>query len=176
MISPTVLGRKAAEYRRLGQAGKSAESIAERQKDDADVEGIPFDEYLSMLAPYGESKQRKLEARRSKRETVMARHLSICSFLNDVVLNGTTDLAQFQTALKELGAEADDWVLMTAARKDETSGEILFTTNDSGWENNGRANRYADRPQMVGKAGKVVLCPFPIREPEAVAPEEPESE
>ena len=51
---------------------------------------------------------------------------------------------------------------MTTAGKDEATGEILFTLNDSGWSDGSRRNQYSDRPQMA--KGKIVKHPFPINQ------------
>ena len=164
-VSANVLGRKAAEYNRLLEAGTAVDRVLERQREDATVLGVALDEFLTLLEPHMEKKRGggKRAAAKVKREAVGAKHLEVCSFLNEAIMTGSTDVAQLQTALNELGEEAEDWVLMTAVRKDEQSGQILFTINDSGWhDGSNRTNQYADRPQMVGKSGRHTIHPFQV--------------
>lgn len=164
VISPTVLGRKAAEYGRLRVAQVAEERIEERIVEDAGILGIKLEEYKAQLAEIGKKsvagKRALLKERKGK---IQALHLTTTSFLNEILLNGTTDLPALQSNLKELAEEAKGWVLMTAVDEDKSSGSVLFTINDSGWEDgSNRSNQYSDRPQMVGKSGKRVIHPFQI--------------
>lgn len=175
-IKPTVLGRKNAEYQRLRDSGIAEERIDERIAEDAGVFGIKLDDYKGRLAEIGrKTGSGKRAALKEKKGRVQAKHLTVSSFLNEIKTTGNTDLAAFQTSLTELADEAENWVLMTAVGKDEKSGEVLFTINDSGWnDGSNRSNQYSDRPQMVGKSGKHVNHPYLIRTPEPEAETAPE--
>jgi len=164
-IQPTVLGRKNAEYARLREKGIAEERVVERMAEDAKVFGVTLEDYQGRLAEVGrKTGDGKRAALKARKEAVQAKHLEVCSFLNEVITTGQTDLAAFQTSLKELAEKADGWVLMTACEKDGSTGEGLFTINDSGWnDGSNRSNQYSDRPQMVGKSGKHVPHPFLIR-------------
>lgn len=161
-LSAYNLGRKAAEYKRLREAGATDERIVERQTEDALVFGVALDDFLTALEPHANKvKTSKKELAKAKEETVNTAHREVCGFLNQIAIEGTTDVAAFQTALQSLGAEAEGWVLMTAVSRDKKHKQCLFTLNWSGWQ--GR-RYYADRPQPAGRKGTHRIEPFPIRQ------------
>ncbi len=171
-ISNHNLGKCAAKYKRLREAGRE-DRIPSAMEDDAIAYGVPLEEFASQFESYTATKPAGKRALKAlKRDAIRERHLAVCGFVNQIILTGQTDLAEFQTALNDLATESDGWVLMTAARMDKKSGASLFTINDSGWhDGSGRQNQYSDRPQPAGKSKRHVVHKFPIRtEPE------PESE
>ena len=156
VIKPTVLGRKLAEYTRLKDANVPTDRVETRMAEDAEMFGITLDDYKGRLAVLKDkSTTGKRAELKVKKERVQALHQDINSRLNEIMVTGSTDLAELQTALVDIGSLADGWVLMTAVEKDEPSGHCLFTLNDRGW-NDGtpRQNQYSDRPQPVGKSVK----------------------
>lgn len=171
-IQPTVLGRKNAEYARLRDKGIAEERVVERMAEDANVFGVTLEDYQGSLAEVGrKTGEGKRAAQLVLKGDIQGKHLEVCSFLNEVITTGQTDLATLQITLKELAEKADGWVLMTACEKDGATGEGLFTINESGWnDGSNRQHQYSDRPQMVGKSGKHVPHPFIIR-----GTEQPES-
>lgn len=175
-ISNHTLGKYAAKYKRLQEAGRE-DRIPAAMEDDAIAIGLPLDEFTAQFETYTATKPvGKRALKNAKRETVRDRHLTVCSFLNEVAITGATDVAEFQTALNTLATEADNWVLMTAVRKDKETGQCLFTINDSGWhDGSNRQNQYSDRPQPAGKSKRHNLFQFPIRGAEADEAEDTES-
>jgi hypothetical protein len=155
-IKPTVLGRKLAEYKRLEDAKVPADRVTARMEEDAQMFGITLEDYRSRLAELkNKSTTGKRAELKEKKSAIQTLHMDICSRLNEVIVTGNTDVAELQTALKDLGSQGDGWVLMTAIEKDEPSGECLFTINDRGWNDGSkRQNQYSDRPQPVGKSVK----------------------
>jgi len=167
-ISNHTLGKCAARYKRLREAGRE-DRIAASMEDDAIASGISLEDFTAQLEVYTSAKPvGKRTLKKAKTETVRDRHLAVCSFLNEVVITGATDVAEFQNALKALATEADNWVLMTAVRKDKETGEFLYTINDSGWhDGSNRANQYSDRPQPAGKSKRHNIFQFPVRDASA---------
>ena len=163
-IKPTVLGRKRAEYKRLEVASVDKERIEQRMTEDAAMFGITLDDYKGRLeAMQNRSTTGKRAELKEKKMAVQKLHIDVCSRLNEVITTGSTDIAELQTALKDLGSLTDGWVLMTAVGKDEGSGENLLTINDKGWnDGSNRQNQYSDRPQPVGKSVKGTNPPFEI--------------
>lgn len=160
LVSISRLGRKVKEYDRLREKGISEEKIQSRMADDALIFEVDLDVYLKQIADH-KSKEPSIRAiKEQKRKAVQDRHMAVCGFLNEIITTGKTDIRKFQTTLKDTAQEANGWVLMTTAGKDDTTGEILFTLNDSGWSDGGRRNQYSDRPQMA--KGKVVNHPYPL--------------
>jgi hypothetical protein len=162
LVSISRLGRKVKEYDRLREKGISEEKIQSRMADDALIFEVDLDNYLKQIADHKNKEPSKRTIREQKRKAVQDKHMTMCGFLNQIITTGKTDLLKFQTTLKDTAQEANGWVLMTTAGKDEVTGEILFTLNDSGWSDGGRRNQYSDRPQMV--KGKVVKHPYPFVE------------
>jgi len=160
LVSISRLGRKVKEYDRLREKGISEDKIQSRMADDALMFEVNLDAYLKQIADHKSKEPSKRAIREQKRQAVQDKHMSMCGFLNEIITTGKTDLIKFQIALKDTAQEADGWVLMTAAGKDEVTGEYLFTLNDSGWSDGSRRNQYSDRPQMA--KGKVVKHPYPM--------------
>jgi hypothetical protein len=161
LVSISRLGRKVKEYDRLREKGISEEKIQSRMADALIFE-VDLDVYLKQIADHKSKEPSKRAIKELKLKAVQDKHMTICGFLNEIITTGNTDLFKFQTALKDTAQEANGWVLMTTAGKDETTGEFLFTLNDSGWSDGSRRNQYSDRPQMA--KGKVIKHPYPINQ------------
>lgn len=164
-ISNHNLGKCAARYKRLREAGRE-DRVEASMEDDAITFGVPMETFVAQVDAYTATKPVGKRAFKAlKREAIRDRHLVVCGFINQIILTGQTDLAEFQTALSDLATESDGWVLMTAARKDKESGTNLFTINDTGWhDGSNRQNQYSDRPQPAGKSKRHIVHKFAIRE------------
>jgi len=164
-ITNHTLGKCAARYKRLREAGRE-DRVEASMEDDAIANGVPIEDFVAQLNAYTVTKPMGKRALKTvKRDAIRERHLEVCGFINQIILTGQTDLAEFQTALNGLAAESDGWVLMTAARLDLDSGTALYTINDSGWhDGSNRQNQYSNRPQPAGKSKRHTIWKFPIRD------------
>ena len=103
-ISPQTLGRYRAQYAKLTALKHTPESIRARQEVDAQMEKVPFTDFLSMLTELGVKDSTGKNTLKDAWRTVAVEKAQVMvSFLNKQILD-TSDISPFAVATRELAA------------------------------------------------------------------------